>query len=379
MEIDCKVIEILRDLVRVNSVNPFFPNGPGEEEIAVFVNRYLKKIGVKGEIQHIEQKRKNVVAVVPGTNHNKTLLLNAHLDTFGVEEMAAPFDLRKEGDKLFGRGTYDMKGSIAIMLLLAEYLNVHRPLFDILFTFVADEEAKSIGMEYLINNLRLNNINFPVAGVFLEPTELKIGVSHKGFAWYEIEVIGKGAHGSEPEEGIDAIFPLTSALLELNRIRTKLIGDEGDPLLGHASLHVGLIEGGTALSAIPSKSRLQWERRTLPSESHYSLNSEFIRVVQVVENVPGNHHVRGKEILIRPSHCISDQSPIVRSLKRLSPDSDIVGLSFWADSALSASVGIPSVVFGPIGNGAHTMEEWVSLKSLITLYEILKKLTVTFE
>lgn len=370
-------INILSELVKINSINPTLSNGPGEEEISQFVAQYLMSLGLEPEVQPVEHKRNNVVAVIPGSDRESPLLLNAHLDTVGVEQMDDPFNLKREDDKLYGRGAYDMKGSVAIMLLLAGHFAQNKPTVDILLTFVADEEDKSMGMEYLVNKWLLEIPNPPIGGIFLEPTEEQIGVSHKGFAWYEIEVIGRGAHGSRPAEGIDAILPLNAALQELNRIQSELSRDEPDPLLGHASLHGGIIEGGTALSVVPSWSRLQWERRTLPREPHKDLNGELERVIQAVRNAPGDHKVKGREIFARPPHQISDEAHIVKRLQEASPQSKLVGFSFWADSALGGRARIPSVLFGPVGHGAHATDEWVSLKSLVRVYEILRKLIIT--
>ena len=374
-----RIISLLEDLVKINSVNATLSGGPGEKEISRFVARYLAKLGLDAEIQPADSHTTNVVAIIPGINSDDSLLLNGHLDTVGVEDMDAPFDLRQEGDKLYGRGTYDMKGSVAIMLLLAEHFTRRPPPISILFTFVADEEDRSSGMEHLVKRWLPEVFPLPFGGIFLEPTELDIGVSHKGVSWYEIEVFGKAAHGSRPSEGIDAILPLRSALAELNDIQLELFDRESDPLLGHATLHASIIAGGTALSVIPRKSRLQWERRTLPGESRTRVDSELERVIQSVKRFPGDHHVKGREIFVRPPYEVSKAARILTSLQDASPDSKLVGLSFWSDSALCGRAGIPSVLFGPIGHGAHAVDEWVSLKSLIRVYEILKKLIESFE
>jgi acetylornithine deacetylase len=221
--------------------------------------------------------------------------------------------------------------------------------------------------------------SFPIGGIFLEPTELDIGVSHKGFAWYEVEVSGKSSHGSKPDEGIDAIFPLVAALGELKDIQSDLLTHEAHPLLGHASLHVGLIAGGTALNIIPSRSLLQWERRTLPGESPRDIDFEMDRVIQAIRNIPGNHRIKGRRILMRSPYEISGAAPIVNKLRSASPKSRLRGFPFWADSALAGAAGIPSVLFGPAGHGAHGTDEWVSLKSLVDLYEILRNFVMAFD
>jgi acetylornithine deacetylase len=371
-------VSLLSRLVGISSINSTLSNGPGEGELAEFVLNYLQKLNLAAEIQTIAPGRANVIAVLPGNRRESSLLLNSHLDTVGVDGMIHPFTLKQEDDKLYGRGTYDMKGSIAVMLLLADHFSKHPPPLDILLTFVADEEDLSAGMEHLVNNWLSDFSPRPSGAIFLEPTEEEIGVCHKGFNWYELEVIGKAAHGSRPEQGIDAILPLRSVLDELSRIQAELLKREPDPLLGYGSLHSSIIEGGTELSVIPSQSRLRWERRTLPGESQQQLNLELQRVVQAAKNHPGNHEVKARELFVRLAHRVPDDAKILSHLQKASPQSGKVGLSFWADSALGAQAGIPSVLFGPIGHGAHAVDEWVSLKSLIGVYEVLKELIASF-
>jgi acetylornithine deacetylase len=371
-------ISLLSRLVGINSINSTLSNGPGERELAEFILEYLHKLNINAELQTIAPGRANVVAVLQGSRRKDSLLLNSHLDTVGVEGMDHPFTLRAEDDRLYGRGAYDMKGSAAIMLLLAEYFVKHPPPADILLTFVADEEDLSAGMEYLVNHWLKDISPRPSGAIFLEPTEEEIGISHKGFNWYELEVTGKAAHGSRPEQGIDAIMPLRSALDELSRIQAELIEHEPDPLLGYASVHSSTIKGGTELSVIPGRSRLKWERRTIPGESQQDLNLELKRIADAAENHPGGHEVKAREFFVRLPHKVPNDARILELLHKVSPQSKTVGLSFWADSALGAQAGIPSVLFGPIGHGAHAIDEWVSLKSLVRVYEALKRLIESY-
>jgi acetylornithine deacetylase len=368
-----RIIEILTKLVEIDSSNPDLSNGPGEKEIAEFIGHHLQKLKIDTELQSIDSNRTNTVAIIPGSARNQSLLLNGHLDTVGVEGMENPFSMIRDGDRLYGRGCYDMKGSLAVMLLLAEYFTQYPPPFDILFTFVADEENKSIGMEHMVKKWLPDVSPWPFGAIFLEPTEQDIGVCHKGFTWYEVEVIGKAAHGSRPGEGIDAILPLRAALDELDNIQSQLQNSEPDPLLGHATLHSSIIQGGTELSVIPPASRLQWERRTLPRETQQDLNLELNRVIQAVKCHPGDHEVKGREIFIRRPYRAPDEAEVLMRLQKHSPESKLIGLYFWADSGLVDMVGIPAVLFGPVGQGAHAVDEWVSLKSLIHVYEVLKK------
>ncbi|MFQ5570268.1 MAG: M20/M25/M40 family metallo-hydrolase [Rhodothermales bacterium] len=360
--------ELLRGLVACNSVNPTLAGGPGECEIAAHIAGQLEGLGLRPEIQDVATGRANVVAVVRGRGEAPPFLLNAHIDTVGVEDMAAPFTLRREGDRLYGRGAYDMKGSAAVMLALAEYAAATPPPGDLLLTFVGDEEDRSLGTEYLVQHWLPTLPHPPAAAIVLEPTEEQIGVAHKGFAWMEIEVAGRAAHGSRPDQGIDAALPLGAALIELAALSRELLEKPADPLLGHGSLHVGQLSGGSAWSVYPAHARLGWERRTLPDEPEATISRELDRVLQAA--TPGDHHTRGRIVFTRLPHRVPVESLPVRLLQRAHPAAEITGVAFWADSALLGEH-MPTALFGPIGHGAHAVDEWVSLSSLELVYRTM--------
>jgi acetylornithine deacetylase/succinyl-diaminopimelate desuccinylase-like protein len=367
------IVTILRELVAINSINTTLSGGAGEKEIAGFIRSYMSQLGFDAQVQTVSGERVNVVALVRGKSPGSPVLLNGHIDTVGVEGMLSPFTLRQEGDRLYGRGAYDMKGSVAVMLALAGFWARHPPERDVWLTFSCDEEDRSLGTEFMVKQWLPTLPVLPGGAIFLEPTEENIGVAHKGFTWFEIEVLGKAAHGSRPEQGVDAILPLRAALDELQRIRSELRSRPPDALLGHASLHGGKIEGGTELSVVPAHARLQWERRTLPDEKPEMVEAEHGRVAQAVEQLPGGHRVKSRKIFMRPPYRTPNGADLLRRIQTASSRSSLVGLSFWADSALMGLAGIPSVLYGPIGHGAHAIDEWVSCRSLLNVCEVLKK------
>jgi acetylornithine deacetylase len=367
------IVTILGELVAINSINPTLSGGPGEKDIAGFIRDHLSGQGFEVHVQTVVGERANVAALVRGKSPGPSILLNGHLDTVGVEGMPSPFSLRQEGDRLYGRGAYDMKGSVAVMLALAEHWGRRPPDRDVWLTFSCDEEDRSLGTEWLVNQWLPTLSVRPGAAVFLEPTEENIGIAHKGFTWFEIEVFGKAAHGSRPEQGVDAIMPLRAALAELDLIGNELRSRPADALLGHASLHGGKIEGGTELSVVPAYARLQWERRTLPDEGPGEVDRELERVARAVAELPGKHESKKRKIFMRPPYRAPEGAEVVRRIQEASPGSKLAGLSFWADSGLMGLAGIPSVLYGPIGHGAHAIDEWVSRKSLLNVYEVLKK------
>lgn len=365
------LFRLLAELVAINSVNPTLARGPGERAIAQKIGEHLTSLGISPDVNTFAPKRANVAAVVPGRGEAPPLLLNAHIDTVGVGGMPNPFTLRQEGDRWYGRGAYDMKGSVAVMLALAEAWVASPPPGDIYLTFVADEEDRSLGMEVLIREW-LPRYAPPAGAIVLEPTEEQLGVAHKGFAWLEIEVQGVAAHGSRPDEGVDAILPLGLALNELRAIQEELAHRAPHPLLGRASLHASIIEGGEAWCVYPPRARLGWERRTLPDESLDEIRTELERVLAAVLRPPSRHTALARVVFARPPHQVNRTAWPVRLLKAAGVEEE-AGMAYWTDAALLREAGIPTVLYGPAGHGAHADDEWVSGESLVRVYETLQR------
>ncbi len=374
-----QLIQYLTALVKINSVNPdLSSDGQGEREIAEYVHGHFQGLGIPSEIHTIMGDRCNTIAFLTGTNPDKILLMNGHLDTVGIEGMDDPFTIRKDGDKLFGRGTYDMLAGCAVQMELAKYFSENACPVSLAFTFVADEENLSIGMEHLVSHFLPTLPEKPFLGIFMEPTEETIGISHKGYTWYELKIEGLAAHGSRPEEGVNAIFPLSSALEELEAINAELAQKEPHPYLGKATLHPGMIHGGTAQSVIAAEATLSWERRTLPGESQEKLDAELGRVISAVADATGDHKVTGRQVYSRPPNEVEDD-PLIQKLQKVASGKSYGGMSYWADSALASQAGIPSILFGPAGHGAHAIDEWVSEASLINCYETTKNFILGLE
>ena len=369
-----RIVAILKELIARDSTNATLSGGPGEREIAGWIQAHLARLGFEASVLEVAADCADVVARVPGRTAGAPTLLNGHIDTVAAGEMPAAFALREEGDRLYGRGAYDMKGGVAVMLRLAEHWSRTPPAHDVWLTFSGDEEDRSRGTELLVSRWLPTLTPAPAAAVVLEPTEEALGVAHKGFTWFEVEVFGRAAHGSRPEQGVDAILPLRAALSELDRIDGELRARSPDPLLGCASLHGGRIAGGTELSVIPAHARLQWERRTLPDEAAVDIARELDRVTAAVSALDGGHTVAGRGIFDRPPYRCPADSGLLRRLRQRLPEAPLAGLSFWADSALIGRAGVPCLLFGPVGHGAHAVDEWVSRNSLGRVYEVLRDL-----
>jgi acetylornithine deacetylase len=215
------------------------------------------------------------------------------------------------------------------------------------------------------------------AAIVTEPTGLSIGIAHKGFAWVRFETAGRAAHGSDYREGRDAIAAMGFVLAELRRLDTNRLSQHRHPLLGRASVHASLIEGGEGLSTYPASCVLQVERRTLPGETVADIETEMLEVLQ------RGGGGRVEVLFFRPAYEVPPDAPIVAALSSaalrvLGARPPLVGLAPWMDSAILGGSGIPSVIFGPSGAGAHGDEEYVELDSAVRCAEVLAAAALAF-
>lgn len=260
---ETSVIRLLKQLVRINSVNPHIDDGPGEREISDFIAEHLKSLGLEVHRQDVVDGRQNIIGVLKGESDGLTLMMNGHIDTVGISGMTIdPFKPVTDGNRIYGRGTCDMKGSIAGMIgaidaIVNSGIELNGTL---LITAVVDEEWASKGTEKLVEDYRSD------VAIVGEPTGGQIVIAHKGFVCVEIKAYGKAAHGSIPDMGINAIENMARLICAFNRLR-EIYSCRKHKLLGSPSVYCSLIEGGADCSVIPDFRRLLLEKRTIPGET----------------------------------------------------------------------------------------------------------------
>jgi acetylornithine deacetylase len=348
-----EVIELISRLVAIDSVNPeLVPGGVGETEIARFVAGWAEANGLAADWLEAMPGRPSVVVRKRDRPAGRTLMLCAHLDTVGVEGMADPHTPRVEGDRLHGRGAYDMKSGLATALIAAREARG-----DVIVAAVADEEHASLGVQEVLGAYTAD------AAIVTEPTELELIVAHKGFVWVEVEVEGRAAHGSRHEEGVDAIVKAGPILTGIGELDAALAARDPHPLLGRGSVHASLIEGGAEMSSYPGRCTIGIERRTLPGETQQQVEAEIERLIE------GNASQR--TTLVREPFAVDPEEPIVRAVLDAAGNPAITGAPYWADAAFIAAAGIPTVMYGASGTGAHAVEEWVSIDDSVTVAQTL--------
>lgn len=338
--------------------------------MARFVMDWCSQRGISAEIDDAAPGRPSVIARVKGKGGGRSLVLNAHMDTVGVAGMPDAFSARVENGRLYGRGSYDMKGSLAACMLALADIRASGLSGDVILAAVADEEHASIGVQSVLKRIRAD------AAIVTEPTALEMCIAHKGFSWHEITTTGRAAHGSRPDLGIDGIAHMGRVLNRLEALQTELSQRAPHPLLGHGSLHASLISGGQELSSYPEECTVEIERRTLPHETIEAVEAEFEAILGDLAARDRQFQGRQRTALVRPPFSVPEDAPIVQTLREqathvLGRPPATIGAPFWMDAAFFAAGGIPTVNIGPDGAGAHAVEEWVDLDSVEKCREIL--------
>jgi acetylornithine deacetylase len=372
-------IALLADLVAIDSVNPSLVAGArGEEPIARRIAAELDAIGCSIEVTYVAEDRPNVVGVLSGREPGRTLLLCGHTDTVGVEGMARPFAPDLRDGRLYGRGAQDMKGGLAAIIGAARRAVENGGLARgrLIVAAVADEEHSSLGADALVRRWRAD------AAVVTEPTGLEVAVCHKGFQWVEVQTYGRAAHGSRPGEGRDAILRMGRVLQRLEALDRHLQGGRSHPLLGAASLHASLVDGGHELSSYPARARLRFERRTLPGESDDVALTEARDILGALRRDDAEFEGDASMLFGRAGYEIDPANPLPDMLVHAAAAVGLtparVGMSFWTDAAILSAAGIPSVLFGPGGAGLHSREEYVIVDDVCRCRDALAALVTAF-
>jgi acetylornithine deacetylase len=373
------VVTLLQELVAIDSRNPsLVPGAPGERAVAEHLDRVFRAAGLDSQLVEVAPGRPNVVGVLEGRAAGRTLLFCGHTDTVGVEGMQAPFDPVIRDGRLYGRGSQDMKGGVAAMVDAACGLARRGGLERgrLVVACVADEELASLGAEAVAREWRADG------GVVTEPTDLQIGIAHKGFAFLDIHTAGVAAHGSRPAEGRDAIFRMGRVIGLLEELDRTLQAGTRHPLLGPASLHASTIQGGREPSVYPDHCHLQVERRTIPGEPPDRPLREVESLLGALKRLDPEFEGYAQCSFSRAPFEIAEVAELPQQLSAACSTahraSGFVGMSFWTDAQILGAAGIPSVLFGPGGAGLHSIEEYVHLDEVEACRDVLADLARRF-
>lgn len=363
------VVDLLLDLVRIESVNPNFPEGQrGEAAMADYVANYCAGLGLSVRRQEVLPGRSNVLAELRIPGAQRTILLDSHMDTVSLDAMgSAGLSPELRDGRVTGRGSCDDKGPLAAMLAALRSL-VHQPeglRANVLLLASVDEEYLMRGAAYFAaSGIAVD------AAIVGEPTLLDIVIAHKGFVRWTLHTVGRAAHSSNPSQGDNAIYQMAELI---QAIRTQLelrLAERVHSLVGPATWSVGTIAGGAAVNIVPERCTIEIDRRLLPGESSAAALAEF---EEVLGRIRQDHPSIKVESEI-PFGAVAGldtprDAPIVRAMERacreVLGEFKIAGVPYGTNASKFVEAGIPSVVFGPGDiRQAHTSDEYVAIDQL---------------
>ncbi|MEP7060019.1 MAG: M20/M25/M40 family metallo-hydrolase [Actinomycetota bacterium] len=370
------VTTLLSHLVTVESVTPWLiPDGSGERAIGDAMTAWISDLPVEVSFDELGSDRGNLIARLRGTGGGPTLCINAHADTVGYANWAdralTPWI---EGDRMYGLGVADDKsGCVAALMALRELVEGGvRMRGDLLLALVADEEGVSIGSEDLVQRYPMD------AAIVVEPDALpQLVVEHQGFGWIDVIVHGRAAHGSAPQDGIDAIVHMAEVVRRLDLRDRDVFSKTADLPNGRTVFHTGTLHAGTDYATYPSRAVLGIEIGTQPGEH---LSDRVREIEETFADLAREQPDFRGEVLVqldREPFVAQGHEPLTKALDAaatqvIGKPFDQIGLNAWTDAALMQAAGIPTVLLGSAGGNFHAPDEWASISELVSLTQILR-------
>ena len=374
------LVQTLASLVRINSVNSFYDGGPGEREIAAWIRTFFAQRGIEVWEQEVFPGRPNVIARLPGRDASRRVILEAHTDTVSVQGMnIPPFEPRVENGKLSGRGSCDTKAGLAAMMHAVASLHEDgiQPPCEVWLAAVVDEEFSYRGVVKLCEGLTGH------AAIVAEPTGLRAVIASKGVLRWRIVVRGRAAHSGKPHLGVNAITHMARVILALEEDHQRLAA-RVHPLLGPATVNVGVIEGGVQVNFVPDTCAIQIDRRLLPGETVADVLAHYQSLLDTLKQ----QHATLDAVMEPPMltdealETAADSAPAQLAstlLAEMGLDGTLCGVPFGSDASKLSRQGIPSLVFGPGSiDQAHAAVEFVDLSEVERAFEFYRNFILRF-
>lgn len=373
MKIDVDVLTALTiKLVDAGGENP---GGTEAATVQVLVEQALK-LGLEVSTREVAPGRPNVFITLPGGTAPGLLFLG-HSDVVPAGDGwdHDPFDARVEGDRLFGRGSTDMKGGLAAVLTAMGLLRDAGELLagPVTLACTVDEEEHGAGIRDLVANGFEHEY---AACVVAEPTDLETVIACRGDSYLEIEVAGRAAHSGRPDDGRNAINAAVRICNLITADQEKLTLHT-DPLLGHGTWNVGMIAGGRGTSMVAPDARLSLDRRLMPGEDTTMIREQLLEEISAAGIDTDGIEVTARTTMEMPGFRTDPDHPLVaamlRSAESAGVSSPVTGWTASCDGGfIVRDLGIPAIVFGPGGlnDQAHQPNESVSVVELAAAVHI---------
>ena len=368
------VVQLLRDLVAIPSVNPCggaVDDIHGEARVVEYLAGWFGQRSLDFELQEALPGRPNLVARLTGRG-GPSVVFEAHTDTVEILNMEIePFDPVLREGRVYGRGACDCKASLAAMLVaFEETARRGQPPGDVTFVAACDEEYHYRGVKHLVNGgFRADG------GIVGEPTQLRLIIAHKGALRAHVITHGRAAHSSQPEKGESAIFHMARVLDAIEAYGKELSARSKHPLLGGPTISVGLINGGNAPNIVPDRCQIAIDRRVLPTEDLAEVEGDLRDWLG--KHAPVPWEMEG--LLSDTGLEGTADSPVVNraagALDDVTGKHEIAGVHYGTDASKLARAGTPSLVLGPGDIAqAHTAGEWVEVAQVETAVKIYQRI-----
>lgn len=375
------VIQTLASLVSINSVNSSYEGGPGEREIATWVRRFFEQRGIEVWEQEVFPNRPNVIARLPGRDASRRVILEAHTDTVSVQGMTIPpFVPAITDGKMFGRGSCDTKAGLAAMMHAVASLHEDgiQPPCEVWLAAVVDEEFSYRGVVKLCEGLTGH------AALVAEPTGLRAVIASKGVLRWRIAVRGKAAHSGKPHLGVNAINHMARVILAIEEDHQRLAA-QAHPLLGPATVNVGVIHGGVQVNFVPDTCAIEIDRRLLPGETVEAVLAYYQALLDALKSRHPtlDAFMEPPMLTDRALETAADSEPSQLAstlLAEMGLDGTLCGVPFGSDASKLSHQGIPSLVIGPGSiDQAHGAVEFVELAQVERAFEFYRNFILRFE
>jgi len=357
-----EAVALLSECINTKTVNP-----PGDEaRLTEVLARYFQAEGISTESQSLAPGRANLCVRLPGTGGRPALILSGHTDTVGTGEVPweyDPWSATVVGERLYGRGASDMKSGLAAMVLALVGLKRAGVALrgDLVLAASAGEEVNLLGARAFVDSGALAGAGAVIVG---EPTGGRVAVAHKGAMWLAITTLGRTAHGSMPDQGINAILRMQQVI---ERVRTMRLPRVPHPLLGASTLSINTIRGGAAVNVVPDRCRVDVDIRTVPGTDHEG-------VVTAIRSACGDldFDVALDVLMSAPAVETDAALPAVQTAiavaSRLRGRPETAGAVpyFTEASIYQSGLRVPAIIYGP-GEAelAHQPNEWVSIPAYL--------------
>ena len=370
---------MLAELVRFDTTSR-----DGNIPLIAFVESYLDSWGIPHfRVDYEAGKKTNLFATI-GPDIAGGIVLSGHTDVVPVDGQkwaSNPFELSERDGRLYGRGTCDMKGFIAVALALVPQFKAANLKTPIHLALSCDEEVGCKGVRPLVAHIR-DHMKKSKAVIVGEPTSMQVVNAHKSAVTFSTEVMGHEAHSSLTDQGVNAIMVAGELLGEISRIREDLTA-RGDPSHRfnppYSTIHVGVIEGGTAKNIIPRRCSFQWETRLLPLADPTEVPARFEKFASSLEpamkKIAGDTGINNQQTNIVPGLAPEDNSPAEHLALHLAGANGTHAVSYCTEAGLFQQIGIPAIICGPGSiEQAHKPDEYIEISELRKCEHFMKKL-----